>query len=164
MQTFCRWHTPRHRKLEYLANRREMHLLRQKKDGACAVDSFQREYAHLLLKYGRFLPSRSHKTLLELVFLSYARKFIVREYTGRTTANEMESARSVNDIRKYIRDDVATNVRSNHACRIKFYFHSVKVVPPLWPDLCARNEFIRRVHFFPVPFFFLHHRNVMLAE
>lgn len=130
MQTFCRLHTPRHRKLEHLANRREMHLLRQKKDGACAVDSFQREYAHLLLKYGRLLPSRSHKTLLELVFLSYARKFIVREYTGRTTANEMESARSVNDIRKHIRDDVATNARSNHACRIKFYFHSVKVVPP----------------------------------
>lgn len=69
----------------------------------------------------------------------------------------MESARSVNDIRKHARDDVATNGRPRLPNRVLLSFGESGT--PLWPNLRARNEFIKRVHFFPVPFFIFHRRN-----
>lgn len=99
---------PHRRKPEYLA-KSAMRLLQKKgRNLRCRFVS-ARIRARFLLNAGRLLPSRSHKTLLRPArLLSRTGVYIIISRI-RPAANEMESARSVNDIRKHARDDVTTN-------------------------------------------------------
>lgn len=106
---------------------------------------FEREY--LIFAVCSLLPPIKVYWLPET--LLYAQKFIVREYADRTT-NEMESARSVNDIRKHVREITLPPRRSTAPAESSFTFIRWKWWPPSSPDrAAARNGFMGRVHFFP---------------